>query len=431
MPMFCATLVQFLVYVSAAHAFNCCSTANDRRTSVSLNAISRRQAMTTAVGGFTAELAWRTMVEDAAMALETSSEMSILRPGALKQIEAGKAVVIPNWLTSAETRALCGDAQQCFQQGAFTNFILSRNPKKADKFANDRWIMPSFGRGLADGPFMDSNFGNLVIRNNLKQKMAQIKAELAKGLTDRPTLAGDLAQTHESEYLRYGQGALLNRHTDEHHLELKRPHGSRLPLKPNASRRSITWLVYLNDEWNDEDGGQLRLHERAYEAVAPVGARKNDLQVGWLRAIPSQGLPEQPVFLDTYQNDNDADENESCKLYTFDANGSKRFLSKRPFANISLYLGGGDKMARSLMVEQQEDKERFHLIDAPKNLVAEVLKTEPPPAGEDGGEKIRDILPKAGTLVMFDSVSLPHEVLTTNRERFGVQGWFHEIIEKS
>ena len=88
-------------------------------------------------------------------------------------------------------------------------------------------------------------------------------------------------------------------------------------------------------------------------------------------------------------------------------------------------------MARSLMVEQQEDKERFHLIDAPKNLVAEVMKTEPPPAGEDGGEKIRDILPQAGTLVMFDSVSLPHEVLTTNRERFGVQGWFHEIIEKS
>ena len=49
-------------------------------------------------------------------------------------------------------------------------------------------------------------------------------------------------------------------------------------------------------------------------------------------------------------------------------------------------------------------------------------------AGEDGGERMRDIVPKAGTLVMFDSVSLPHEVLQTNRERFAIQGWFHEKL---
>ena len=63
-------------------------------------------------------------------------------------------------------------------------------------------------------------------------------------------------------------------------------------------------------------------------------------------------------------------------------------------------------------------------------IMAELAKTEAPPEGEDGGERIHDILPRAGTLVLFDSVSLPHEVLRTNRERFGVQGWFHETIQQ-
>ena len=50
-------------------------------------------------------------------------------------------------------------------------------------------------------------------------------------------------------------------------------------------------------------------------------------------------------------------------------------------------------------------------------------------AGEDGGERVRDVAPLGGTLVMFDSVSLPHEVMpTTQRERFACSGWFHERL---
>ena len=33
---------------------------------------------------------------------------------------------------------------------------------------------------------------------------------------------------------------------------------------------------------------------------------------------------------------------------------------------------------------------------------------------------------RPGTLVLFDSAALPHEVLTTRRERMCVAGWFHE-----
>lgn len=49
--------------------------------------------------------------------------------------------------------------------------------------------------------------------------------------------------------------------------------------------------------------------------------------------------------------------------------------------------------------------------------------------GEDpaSDELLADIDPMGGTLVLFDSVSLPHEVLATkNRERWATSGWFHE-----
>ncbi|GFH55233.1 hypothetical protein CTEN210_11709 [Chaetoceros tenuissimus] len=201
----------------------------------------------------------------------------------------------------------------------------------------------------------------------------------------------------------------------------KRPHGSKLPLKENASRRSVTWLVYLTDDWDPEqDGGQLSLHEREYESVFPVGAAiRNDLQVGWLKANPSKGLGEQPVFLDPNR---DGPENETCVLYTFEKDGRKRDLSKAPFANLALYLGGGDAVARKLMIDNAADAKRFHLIDAPKSLVSSFVKSDANDKGQDGGEKIKDIYLSAGTLFLFDSVFLPHEVLQTNRERFGVQG---------
>ena len=95
-----------------------------------------------------------------------------------------------------------------------------------------------------------------------------------------------------------------------------RPGGARLQKKADATRRSITWLAYLNDDWDPKrDGGQLRLHERA-QPSSHVGALDTHLQVGWLRATAPEG--EQPVFLDPFRGDA---ESESCMLFTRDANG--------------------------------------------------------------------------------------------------------------
>lgn len=48
----------------------------------------------------------------------------------------------------------------------------------------------------------------------------------------------------------------------------------------------------------------------------------------------------------------------------------------------------------------------------------------PQAEGEDGGERIVDVLPEGGTLVVFLSHEIAHEVLPTKRERFSLTGWF-------
>ena len=77
-----------------------------------------------------------------------------------------------------------------------------------------------------------------------------------------------------------------------------------------------------------------------------VGALGSDLQVGWLRA--TAGLAEEPVFLDPLRP---GPEEATCMLYT-SSDGSKRYLSKEPFANKNFYLPGGDAVARKLMLDE-------------------------------------------------------------------------------
>jgi len=43
-------------------------------------------------------------------------------------------------------------------------------------------------------------------------------------------------------------------------------------------------------------------------------------------------------------------------------------------------------------------------------------------------ERYMDIIPEVGTLVLFDSAIVPHEVLPTRRDRLAVVGWFGTIV---
>ena len=56
----------------------------------------------------------------------------------------------------------------------------------------------------------------------------------------------------------------------------------------------VTWLVYLNDEWREEEGGTLRSFPYANDELSQslqVGAHLENLQVGWMNGSD-------PVLLD-------------------------------------------------------------------------------------------------------------------------------------
>ena len=46
---------------------------------------------------------------------------------------------------------------------------------------------------------------------------------------------------------------------------------------------------------------------------------------------------------------------------------------------------------------------------------------------EDGTERIEDVLPLGGRLVVFLSAEIPHEVLPTKKERISITGWLRNI----
>ena len=83
-------------------------------------------------------------------------------------------------------------------------------------------------------------------------------------------------------------------------------------------------------------------------------------------------------------------------------------------------------MTKKLLMDRADLASRFVFIEPPKSKIGDLLAgNTPQQASED--EAILKVEPNGGTLVLFDSVSLPHEVLATRqRERWATSGWFHE-----
>uniref|UniRef100_UPI0040478985 2OG-Fe(II) oxygenase n=1 Tax=Algoriphagus sp. TaxID=1872435 RepID=UPI0040478985 len=46
---------------------------------------------------------------------------------------------------------------------------------------------------------------------------------------------------------------------------------------------------------------------------------------------------------------------------------------------------------------------------------------------EDGSERVEDVLPLGGRLVVFMSEEIPHEVLPTQKDRISITGWLRNI----
>lgn len=354
------------------------------------------------------------------LALTTTLGLSLLPESAIRTIDRGGVAVIPNFLSASEVTRLRTDASNLYNDGHFIVDALAGYGKAGAKdkqsfdASRDRAVLPAYiPSKKKDGPFVSSTLGDFQGRTSLTSTVAALRTDLAKGL-GRPGLdTPDGPDNHEISFTRFGPGAMLARHVDEHHEEVKGRAGWSRP-----TRRSISWLVYLNEQdWDPKsDGGALRTYERKVPSAYSVGARNGDLQLGWLKPTRSDPM-ERPVFLDGRRGGISG----KCALYVDSDDSQRRIYLTKEFDSDPYLFLSSDFFIQNMLINDHELGQRFHYLEAPKSKLTEVMKTM------DEGEQIHDVSPLGGTLVVFDSVALPHEVMPSlNRERWAASGWFHE-----
>ena len=362
----------------------------------------------------------------------TSLRLTNLPDHIIDTINRGGIAQVDDFLSSSQVSKLRADAQTLFREGHFITDSLANYGKSAaakDKaqfdIRRDRAVCPAYIPSKAAlGPFVNDQLGNSDARKQLTKTVASVRNELGVAL-DRPGMASlpDGMYNHEISYTRFGPGAYLKRHVDEHHEEMK---GVRGYLSP--TRRSLSWLVYLNEsDWDaSKDGGCLRTYPRLAENVAKVGARNGDLQIGWL-APTHQDPVERPVLLDAQRQG----EAGNCALYYMNDDRAI-YLTKNFQADPFLFLSTGDWVVQHVLISNPLFGERFHYLEPPKSQLTSFMEANlKANTGTTVGEGVLDVPPTGGTLVVFDSVSLPHEVLSTlERERWAISGWFHEAQQE-
>ena len=366
----------------------------------------------------------------------SSNEQQLFPTSIYDTIQEGKIAVIPDFLPKSEILSLQRDAQDMYSSHFFSTDALS-SYGSTGKFdpTKDRTV-------LKLSQWKNTALGDWSVRKQFSARIRDLRSDLSQnlqrpglllGTSSVPTYGGE--GSTEISYTRFGPGAFLKRHVDEHHEELKGTAGWSKP-----TRRSLSWLIYLNDDWNpDRNGGCLRCYQRTFDHGVShrVGSRPNgDLQIGWLRPTLQDPL-ERPVFLDAQcsgtgsSSCSDHSKNHYCAMYIDDPDADittsttshKRYITQKFSAHPTLFVAGGEFLTQKLLVQRKDYANRFYFIEPPKSLITEWLGAGPNHADENSV----DIAPLAATLVIFDSVTLPHEVLPSiHRPRWATSGWMHE-----
>ncbi|KAL7479273.1 hypothetical protein ACHAW6_005014 [Cyclotella cf. meneghiniana] len=312
---------------------------------------------------------------------------------------------------------------------------------------------------------------------SIQAKLQLLRRELAD-ILDRPTIL-DSSLGHECYYSKSNPGSSLARHMDERHEESKGPRGWLLP-----SRRSLSWLIYLSEaednkkydesrnnddsntiEWDaEQNGGLLRTFPQKYfrpksniglEDTVPCGSHNGNLQVGWLlgkenesfRSYDDESCPQftHPVFLDCWYHHR--------SLYTggLEPHGILYVVRNQIVDGLSTTCSSKEKQIeyitvpwlpfafqgnvmeflkhRTMLESNPEHSSERLFLD--RHYASQFKLLEDRETWDRGsnpeGSVVEDILPKRGTLVVFDSVSLPHEVTPVIKgSRAALAGWFHE-----
>lgn len=282
--------------------------------------------------------------------------------------------------------------------------------------------------------------GNRQLRAAIDEKLEGLKLELQEALgiiSNDDNQHGDDGERGlelaEQYYSISPERSFLPRHMDERHEQTKGAKGW-----INESRRSISWLLYLNDHnWgspeSNNSGGELRTYCRRSNSGTKCGSYEGDIQVGWL---PSSKHREEfdPIFLDSWVKtptipatiDEEHSEDDHCiALQWQPLSALYRLVEGNNSSQAREYLSnafGPD--SPSWPSDTNLDATEFAAALASqlsRRMQNDFISTE---AIHD---QPTDILPTGGTLILFDSVAIPHEVLPTERgERLALAGWFHE-----
>ena len=333
-----------------------------------------------------------------------------------KAIYSGRVYQQTDFLTEDQVQTVLSEVKELEATGGFERKGLSNTAiMKNQTFGHqDRSIavVPWFIRALEGNDDRD-----------IPSRIRQLQVALSNTL-NRPTMM-DTSLSHECYYSKSEVGSRLPRHMDERHEELK---GAKGWLRP--SRRSLSWLIYLSDpNWTlEEHGGALRSYPQA-KYGSYDSTHEGNLQVGWLQGSSKKS---EPVYLDSWLPVKGIVEEGTvpephCILYVLEK-GERTFIT-RPWLNDALQ---GMTAPDFLKAWKQQDMSSdqcslFVSSDAARQFTLLEDRVSWDEGKDPDGSVPVDVVPLRGSLVVFDSVTLPHQVEVIKAgTRVALAGWFHE-----
>jgi hypothetical protein len=164
-------------------------------------------------------------------------------------------------------------------------------------------------------------------------------------------------------------------------------------------------------DWTSENGGELRSYPQACNVANTVGCDDENLQLGWFKMDQASDTVF-PAFLDINRRNyfDITGERRVAALYVRDKKLNRKYITKN-FDIIDPDTGSARTNFDKYLHDGRHCLYRIEEI--------EKWKTDEMPSGS----MAQDFLPTSGTLVLFDSVSLPHQVQVTKRgQRLALAG---------
>ena len=423
-----------------------------------------------------------------------SSRSSFISNDDLTILKKGGIFVHHDWISKEEIQHLRKDIQNLRNQGYFRRSGLSN---RVDGDQNSFGLKDRLTCTISEHLKIKNRIGNEdkddaeSCRIDIENRLDEFKLSLMKHLNI------SALEFAEHYYSISPPGSALPRHMDERHEETK---GDK--AWESESRRSISWLLYLNDgnfdKNNNTSGGELRAFCRL-SSTSICGSHEGNLQVGWILSSTSASCSNDskktnaaskdthfddtpkvydPVFLDSWiktpasSNDRNCDndgeeyrygdldwkplsalyrvcsdpENDTCNK---NENYKREYITE-PFGPDTPLWPSNINLEPKQFIDALGQQVSLFLGRENDRTDGKDSSTRPSPLIDvqsisDDVTTIVDIVPSGGTLVLFDSVTMPHEVLqVTERatkysaddkggpspERYAMAGWFHEPLQE-